>query len=359
MAALPVSVCMIAKNEEKYIEQCLKSISQYGMEIIVTDTGSTDRTKQIARKYTDKVFDFEWCSDFSIARNFCADKASNNWILVIDCDEKIQNLDTTLLVERIKQFPHFAGKIIIKNILKKDDNTGQSTDYSTDEIIRLYHKKEYEFVSPVHEQLRRIGASDDNEPLSCFDVPIDLIHYGYALSKKEMNVKQQRNLALLYRMAENEPGNAYVYFQIGQSQAIIGNYAEALREYEKSMSLDGDVTKPYVQLMLLSLAKTYSNAGYPEKALSLMEHYMPYCNTAKFTEIYAKLLWDSGQRLKSMALYLKATLMPDADTLGEGLLRCYAHLIQGYCDTGNTKMADMFQIKFAECKEAQEKQLLN
>lgn len=354
MIALPISVCIIAKNEEKYMAQCLESISRYGLEIVIADTGSTDRTKDIATRYTDKVFDFEWCSDFSKARNFCADKASNNRILVIDCDEKIQDLNTEVLAERIKQFPHFVGKITIKNIRKNDG----STDYSTDEIMRLYHKKEYEFVSPVHEQLRRIGASDDKEPLSCFDVPIELFHYGYALSKEEMDAKQQRNLTLLYRMAQSEPNNAYVYFQIGQSQAIVGNHTEALKAYEKAMSLDEDVTKPYIQLMLVSLARTYRNAGYPEKALSLMERYAPHCNTAKFTELHAELLWGAGQRFKAMALYLKATMMPDAETLGEGMLRCYAHLIQGYYDTGDTKMAELFKIKFAECKEAQEKQLL-
>lgn len=355
MTALPISVCIIAKNEERNIGQCLKSISRYGLEIVVADTGSTDHTKEIAKRYTDKVFDFAWCDDFSKARNFCADKASNNRILAIDCDEKIQDLDTKQLAERMKQFPHFVGKITIKNIKKMSED---DIDYHTDEVVRLYNRREYEFFGPIHEQLKRISGSDALEPLPCFDVPIELLHYGYALSREEMAVKQQRNLELLYRMAESEPKNAYVHFQIGQSYAITGDYAEAVKAYEKALSLDGNAKKPYVQLLLVSLAKTYQNAGYSEKALSLMERYAPRCNTAKFTEAHAGALWDSGQHLKAMVLYLKATLMPDADTLGEGLLRCYAHLIQGYYDAGDAKMAEMFQIKFAQCKEAQEKQLL-
>ena len=87
MAKLPVSVCIIAKNEEKYIEQCLRHLLPFGMEIVVVDTGSNDRTRDIALKYTDQVFDFEWINDFSAARNFAASKAKNNWILVVDCDE--------------------------------------------------------------------------------------------------------------------------------------------------------------------------------------------------------------------------------------------------------------------------------
>ena len=72
MARLLVSVCLIAKNEEQYIEQCLRRLLRYDMEIVVVDTGSTDRTRELAAKYTDRLFDFAWCDDFSAARNFCS-----------------------------------------------------------------------------------------------------------------------------------------------------------------------------------------------------------------------------------------------------------------------------------------------
>ena len=87
MTKLPISVCIIAKNEQKYIENCLKALRRYSWEIIVVDTGSTDDTRQIATRYADKVYDFTWIDDFSAARNFAAAQASNNWILVLDCDE--------------------------------------------------------------------------------------------------------------------------------------------------------------------------------------------------------------------------------------------------------------------------------
>ena len=76
----PISVCIIAKNEENRIEKCLASIQPYDFEIVVVDTGSTDRTKEIASKYADKVLDFVWCDDFAAARNFSLQAASNNWI---------------------------------------------------------------------------------------------------------------------------------------------------------------------------------------------------------------------------------------------------------------------------------------
>ena len=65
-----ISVCSIVRNEEKNIAKMLSSVQKYGFEIIVVDTGSTDRTKEIAAKYTDRIYDFEWVDDFSAARNY-------------------------------------------------------------------------------------------------------------------------------------------------------------------------------------------------------------------------------------------------------------------------------------------------
>ena len=116
MARLPVGVCMIAKNEEKYIEQCLKKLLRYNMEIVVVDTGSTDRTKEIAAKYTNYLYDFVWCDDFSAARNFAVSKASNNWILILDCDEYVQELDVAKLRTCMQKYPKNVGALEIRNV---------------------------------------------------------------------------------------------------------------------------------------------------------------------------------------------------------------------------------------------------
>ena len=94
---LPISVCIISKNEEEHIEECCKRLSSYGVEIVLTDTGSTDHTVEIAQNYTAQVFHFDWCDDFAAAKNFCMEKASHDWILFIDCDEYIEEIDTEAL----------------------------------------------------------------------------------------------------------------------------------------------------------------------------------------------------------------------------------------------------------------------
>src|SRR5690606_13785698 len=82
-----VALCMIVKNEEEVLERCLQSVKQLVDEIIIVDTGSTDRTKEIASTYTHHVYDFVWTKDFSAAKNEAIRHASAKWILVLDADE--------------------------------------------------------------------------------------------------------------------------------------------------------------------------------------------------------------------------------------------------------------------------------
>lgn len=98
---MKISACLIVKNEEKYLQRCLESIYQYVDEIIITDTGSTDKTLEIAKKYTDKIYFFEWINDFAAARNFCQSHAKSEYILRIDADEYFHQKDIIRLIDEI------------------------------------------------------------------------------------------------------------------------------------------------------------------------------------------------------------------------------------------------------------------
>lgn len=157
-----LSLCMIVKNEEKKLEEFLFSIRDFVDEIIVVDTGSTDNSKDIALKFTSKVYDFKWNDDFAAARNFSISKAKGDWILVLDPDEVIDEKDL----------------VKIKKIIEKDDKDFlgyrliQKTFYnnkviSVRGICRLFRNdKRIKFIYPVHETVResikklgRIGKS--------------------------------------------------------------------------------------------------------------------------------------------------------------------------------------------------------
>ncbi|PES02484.1 glycosyl transferase, partial [Bacillus anthracis] len=86
---ITISLCMIVKNEEATLKRCLTAISDVVDEIIIIDTGSTDQTKKIASKFTDKVIDFVWIDDFSTARNFAFSQATKEYILWLDADDLV------------------------------------------------------------------------------------------------------------------------------------------------------------------------------------------------------------------------------------------------------------------------------
>ena len=119
-----ISVCIIAKNEEKNLENCLISVKDIAHEIIVLDTGSIDKTREIASKYS-KVYDYIWDYDFSKARNMCMSYAISDWILFIDADEILSeetsgNIDNFLeshdidkpLVFNFRIINHIKGKVL-------------------------------------------------------------------------------------------------------------------------------------------------------------------------------------------------------------------------------------------------------
>ena len=133
----PFSICLIVKNEEKKIERCLSAASKLDAEIILVDTGSSDKTKELAAKYTDKIYDFEWCNDFSAARNFSISKAS------FDLDELKQFMTPKLA--------HMVGMLLRRNA------TESSTSCMLDRVARFFHRKYYHYEGIIHEQVVRIN----------------------------------------------------------------------------------------------------------------------------------------------------------------------------------------------------------
>ena len=109
-----ISVCMIVKNEEDVLDRALRSVQDIADEIIIVDTGSTDRTKKIAEKYTDQVYDFVWCNDFSKARNYSFSKATKDYCMWLDADDVILDKDREGLLELKKTLPEDTSVVMMK-----------------------------------------------------------------------------------------------------------------------------------------------------------------------------------------------------------------------------------------------------
>lgn len=352
MSKVPISVCIIAKNEEKYIEECLRRLMKYGFEIVVTDTGSTDRTKELAEKYADKVLDFEWIDDFSAARNFCAAHAANNWILSLDCDEYVNSIAVPQVRILMQKFPKMTGTIRLTNM--SVDSTGK-TVVSMDDVTRFYNRNIYRFENPIHEQLNAVSATAKR---GTFIMPMEVVHQGYAISPEEMQKKQKRNLELLYKVLGNNPEDAYTQFQIGQSEYILGNHTKGIGCFEKALALNPQADLVFVQVLILDLATAYMHVGRDADALVLMDKYADQYQSAKYVYMHAAANLNNGQMLKALLLYLKAVTLPDVDTLGETLADCYENIIKIYRRMGEEEMANMFVDKLEACR-AEKKRILN
>ncbi len=150
---ITISLCMIVKNEEKILARCLDSVADLCEEIIIVDTGSTDRTKDIAGKYTDRIFDFPWIDDFSAARNFAFSKATQEYIYSADADE--------VLDEENRQRFRVMKEAMLPEIeivqMKYANQMRFGTVYNFDEEYRpkLFKRlREFVWTEPIHETVR-------------------------------------------------------------------------------------------------------------------------------------------------------------------------------------------------------------
>lgn len=150
---ITISLCMIVKNEEEVLARCLDSVACLMDEIIIVDTGSTDRTKEIAARYTDKIYDFEWCDDFSAARNFSFSKATMDYIYVPDADEYLDPVNRQQFAILKSVLTPDIEIVQMHYITKQEFNTVQNS--SCELRPKLFKRlREFVWVDPVHETVR-------------------------------------------------------------------------------------------------------------------------------------------------------------------------------------------------------------
>ena len=148
-----LSVCMIVKNEEKVLARCLKCVKKFADEIIVVDTGSKDRTKSIAKIYTNKVFDFEWKNDFALARNFAFEKATCEFVMWLDADDFVTDKDIKKILKLKENLR--ADTYMLKYQIAFDELNQCTFEYYRERILR--NNEMARFSGFVHEAIVPFG----------------------------------------------------------------------------------------------------------------------------------------------------------------------------------------------------------
>lgn len=321
----PISVCIIAKNEEARIEKCLRSVESCGFEIVVVDTGSTDRTKEIASRYTDRVLDYTWCDDFSAARNFSLQAASNNWIFMLDCDEWVEEIDVEELNYFRKHHADCVGAVTRKNLVTQD---GRYVLNNTDNTERFFNRKLYHYTGIIHEQLTPIRGRE----LPCLLLHTTIGHSGYDMTPEQQIAKGRRNLTLLHRQLEQEPENPYVYYQLGKGYEIVEDYEAACDWYGKGLYFDVDPSLAYVQAMVVSYGNALLRTGREETALGFEQIYDEFCVSPDFVYLMGRIYEANRLYPQAIEQFQRATTMKAGKLNGVNSFLSY-YRIASICET--------------------------
>ena len=275
-----ISLCMIAKDEEKDLVKCLQSVKPVVDEIIVVDTGSADRTKDIATALGAKVFEFSWEDDFSAARNFSISQAKGDWILVLDADEVISPLDHASLLKLTKEGSLKAGYSFVTrnylNTLSVNQWTANNGTYDEEagngwipsEKVRLFPRdRRIHFENPVHEF---VEPSLERSCIPIKKCSVTVHHYGKLNEKKEEK-KGEDYFLLGKKKLEKSRGDLRSLRELAVQAHILKRDEEAAELWRQVIRLQPNLQEPYVNLtsIYMNMGKFQEASAASQKAIEL------------------------------------------------------------------------------------------
>lgn len=262
-----LSICMIAKDEQKYLDRCLSSIKPLLdskiAELVFVDTGSKDKTIEIAKKYTDKIYIHPWKNSFCEARNYSLTLANGEYIFVPDADEEIEEGSIEKIIE-----------------LFKSDDYKQYNTYTfkeknfSDEGCKNYSYFTRKFIFKNEDSLYYIGNihTQPNVKFPVKNLDVTILHYGYIMTADIKDKKFQRTTSILKEELRKDPQNIYYRFQLSVSYSMHGDNKEALEQVDKYLQLLENTDKDSINLMY------YNNAALIFFSCSLYDKTIKICD---------------------------------------------------------------------------------
>ncbi|PQQ47700.1 tetratricopeptide repeat-containing glycosyltransferase family 2 protein [Bacillus thuringiensis] len=261
---ITLSLCMIVKDEERTLEKCLESIKGIPDEIIIVDTGSIDRTKKIARTWTQKIFDFEWNDNFSDARNFSFNQASMDYILWLDADDILLPEDYQKLL-RLKQELHEEYDVVSMIYHAGfDQYNNVLTSILRNRIVK--REKNFKWCGVVHEDL------DINNTYNTYESNIVVTH-----TKGPTDEISSRNLKIYEKFYKNNADkmNLQDMFHYARELHSHKQYRQAIEFYSKCLE-SKEIQLPHRLFVMHKLASCYYLIGNFEKEKEITLHSLEY-----------------------------------------------------------------------------------
>ncbi len=264
-----ISLCMIVKNEEHYLPGCLESVKDIVSEMVIVDTGSTDRTIEIANMFNAKVYHFPWINDFAAARNESLKYAIGEWLLYMDADERLILKDKDYIFKVINSIPEKIGAVlcILESLHSKNDGKSEMHRGAYPRLFRNYGYPNIKFIGKIHEQIspsiRQLGKE-------FVDSEIVIEHLGYNRDLEIITQKVKRNYELLLEQVKEEPLNGYAWFQLGQTLGRMNLQNQAIEALEFALETNS-LSGPLKASAYATLSQLVGNNGQIDKCLIYAE----------------------------------------------------------------------------------------
>lgn len=223
-----LGLCLIAKDEEKNIANCIESVKKIVDEIVVVDTGSNDKTVHIAENLGAAVYEYPWDDNFSNARNFAIRHAKSAWLLLLDADEQVDQSGLDTIVAFINTTEMDGAFFRVRNYI----GSYSPQDFTMHNALRLLRNNgKYRYQGAIHEQI----VCDNLDYVTRFKtLSVILNHYGYLDNEIAEKQKRERNMPILEQELKENPDDPFILYYLGNEYLALNQVEQALDYYLKS-----------------------------------------------------------------------------------------------------------------------------
>lgn len=282
---ITISLCMIVKNEEDTIARCLDSVRDLVEEIIVVDTGSTDKTKEIVSRYTKNIYDFEWVDDFSVARNYSFSKATQEYCMWMDADDVLLEIDRQKMLALKQTLPANVDTVVMKyNMGAREDGSIVCT-FCRERLVK--RSNNFKWFDPVHEYILFSGTFFNSD---------------VAITHKKIHLPTRRNLEIFEKYIEK--GNELSernWFYYARELRNAGQIDKAIEYYHKFLNTTDGLLSNYLD-SCVDLSDCYHQKNDSENELKSLLRYLEH-DTPR-----AEILCKVGYYHKEKGDYEKARI---------------------------------------------------
>ena len=307
-----ISLCMIVKNEEEVLARCLGSAKALVDEIVIVDTGSGDSTKDIARQFTDQIFDFEWIDNFGAARNFAFSKGTCDYLMWLDADDIILPGDAAAFQSLKGTLDASVDTVMMKYNIAFDEQGKPTFSYYRERLLRNCSRARWE--GAIHEVIAPFGK--------IIHVPIGITH------RRKGKTDPLRNLRLFERLLQRgEALTPREQFYYARELYYNARHAEAAAAFERFLDEGRGWVENNIEACRV-LAQCRNALNQPEEDLGALLRSFTY--DAPRAELCCELGYHCFARReyeKAVQWYRTALLCPKKEASGAFLLEdCYGYL---------------------------------